>query len=41
MKLPVHYEEGKPFSVSMSDIQFEVPHVDPMETLKGLFSKIV
>jgi hypothetical protein len=41
MKLPVHYEEGKPFSVSLSDIQFEVPQIDPMATIKGLFDKIV
>ena len=41
MKLPVHYEEGKPFSVSMSDIQFQVPDVNPMETLKGIFHQIV
>ncbi|MBZ5569174.1 MAG: DUF4157 domain-containing protein [Acidobacteriia bacterium] len=41
MKLPVHYEEGKPFNISLSDIQFEKPDIDPMATLKGLFDKIV
>jgi hypothetical protein len=40
LKLPVHYEEGKPFNVSLSDIQFEVPNVDPMDVIKGLFDKI-
>jgi hypothetical protein len=41
VKLPIHYEEGKPFNLSLSDIQFEVPHVDAMEVIKGLFKKIV
>jgi hypothetical protein len=41
LKLPIHYEEGKPFNVSLSDIQFEVPHIDPMATLKGIFDKII
>jgi hypothetical protein len=40
LKLPIHYEEGKPFNVSLSDIQFEVPDVDPMSVLKGLIDKI-
>jgi Domain of unknown function (DUF4157) len=40
LKLPVHYEEGKPFNVSLSDIQFQVPDVDPMSVLKGLIDKI-
>jgi hypothetical protein len=41
LKMPIHYEEGKPFNVSLSDIQFEVPHIDPMATLKGIFDKII
>ena len=41
LKLPVHYEEGKPFNVSLSDIQFETPKVDPVDVLKGIFDKIV
>lgn len=40
LKLPIHYEEGKPFNVSLSDIQFEVPKVDATEVLKGLIKKI-
>ncbi|WP_185827223.1 DUF4157 domain-containing protein [Edaphobacter aggregans] len=40
LKLPVHYQEGKPFNVSLSDIQFEVPNVDPMSVLKGLIDQI-
>jgi hypothetical protein len=40
LKFPVHYEEGKPFDVSLSDVQFEVPTIDPMGTLKGLIGKI-
>lgn len=41
MKLPIHYEEGKPFNISLSDIQFEVPNIDAMSTIKGLFDKII
>jgi len=41
LKMPIHYEEGKAFSVSLSDIQFEVPNIDPMDTLKGLIDRIV
>ncbi len=40
-KLPVHYEEGKPFNVSLSDIEFEYPKIDVMEVIKGVFAKIV
>jgi hypothetical protein len=40
LKLPIHYQEGKPFNVSLSDIQFEVPKVDATEVLKGLIKKI-
>lgn len=29
VNFPVHYVEGQPFSVSMSDVEFEVPDVDP------------
>ena len=41
LKLPVHYEEGKPFNVSLSDIQFTVPDVDPKAVLKGLIDQIM
>jgi len=41
LKLPVHYEEGKPFNVSLSDIQFMVPDIDPKAVLKGLMDKII
>ncbi len=41
LKLPIHYEEGKPFNVSLSDIQFEVPDIDPMSVLKGLMDKVM
>jgi len=40
LKLPIHYEEGKPFNLSLSDIQFEYPNIDPMSVLKGLLDKI-
>jgi hypothetical protein len=41
LKLPIHYEESKPLNVALSDIQYEVPHIDPMATLKGLLDKVV
>jgi hypothetical protein len=41
MKLPIHYEEGKPFNLSLSDIQFEIPDIDPMSVFKGLMDKIM
>jgi len=40
VKFPIHYEEGKPFDVSLSDVQFEVPHIDPMDLLTGLIKRI-
>ena len=41
IKLPIHYEEGKPFNVSLSDIQFEVPNIDAMSVFKGLMDKVI
>jgi hypothetical protein len=41
LKLPIHYVEGQPFDVSLSDIQFEVPSIDPMNLLSGLVKQIV
>ncbi|WP_199758637.1 DUF4157 domain-containing protein [Aquabacterium soli] len=29
VNFPVHYVEGEPFNVSMEDVEFEVPDVDP------------
>jgi hypothetical protein len=37
---PIHYEEGKPFSFSPSDVQFQLPHIDPASILADLVHKI-
>ncbi len=41
MKLPVHYEEGKPFDVSWSDVQFETPQISVKSLLTDLVKEIV
>jgi hypothetical protein len=41
MKLPVHYEEGKPFEVSWSDVQFETPQISVKSLLTDLVKEIV
>jgi hypothetical protein len=41
MKFPVHYQEGKPFEISLSDVQFEVPHIEPQAVLADLVKQIV
>lgn len=41
VRFPVHYQEGQPFDVSLSDVQFDVPQIDPMELLEGLIQRIV
>ncbi len=40
LKFPIHYEEGKTFDVSLSDIQFEVPSIEPGSLLGDLVKKI-
>jgi hypothetical protein len=40
LKFPIHYVEGQPFDVSLSDIQFEVPQIEPGSLLKGLIKQI-
>lgn len=40
MTLPIHYVEGQPFNLSLSDIEFEVPDIDPGQLLSGLFDRI-
>ncbi len=29
VRFPVHYHEGEPFNVSLDDVEFEVPDVNP------------
>lgn len=40
LEFPIHYEEGKPFDVSMDDLKFKVPDIDPMAVLSGLVKQI-
>ena len=40
MRFPIHYEEGQPFDISWSDVQFEIPDVNPREVLGGLIDQI-
>lgn len=40
IKFPIHYQEGKPFEISLNDVQFEVPKIEPKELLEGLIKQI-
>jgi Domain of unknown function (DUF4157) len=37
---PIHYEQGKPFTFSLSDVRFDVPKIDPKQILTDLVHKI-
>ncbi|MEQ1892529.1 MAG: hypothetical protein ABL998_08320, partial [Planctomycetota bacterium] len=36
VKLPIHYEEGRPFELDWSRVEFTVPEIDPKAVLAGL-----
>jgi Domain of unknown function (DUF4157) len=40
VRFPIRYQEGRPFDISLSDMQFEYPHINPMDLLTGLISRI-
>ncbi|HET6786401.1 MAG TPA: hypothetical protein VFH49_00450, partial [Aquabacterium sp.] len=40
VNFPVHYVEGEPFSVSLDDVEFEVPDVDPSTMIDQVASEI-
>lgn len=40
ISLPIHYHEGKPFDISLDDVQFEVPDISPGDILSGLINRI-
>jgi hypothetical protein len=40
MRLPLHYHEGTPFEISASDVQFDVPKIDPEQILTDLMKRI-
>jgi len=41
VKFPVHYEEGKPFDISLSDVEFIVPDVDVKDLISDLVDAVV
>jgi Domain of unknown function (DUF4157) len=40
VRFPIHYQEGEPFDISLNDVEFVVPQVDPMDLLTGLVRRI-
>jgi hypothetical protein len=40
VKLPIHYEEGRPFELSFDNVEFTVPEIDPGALLSGLIDRI-
>lgn len=41
VELPIHYEEGKPFNVSLDDLKFTIPDISPMDVLSGVVKQII
>jgi hypothetical protein len=41
VRFPIHYEEGKPFDISLDNLQFDIPNVDTHELLGEIIDKIV
>ncbi|MCK9605745.1 MAG: DUF4157 domain-containing protein [Methylomonas sp.] len=40
VRFPIHYREGQPFDISLSDVQFETPNIDTDAILSGLIDRI-
>jgi hypothetical protein len=40
VRFPIHYEDGQPFDVSLDDVQFEVPDIDPAAMVRQLGEQI-
>jgi outer membrane biosynthesis protein TonB len=40
MRFPIHYQEGQPFDISWSDVQWQIPDVNPREVLSGLIQQL-
>ncbi len=40
LRLPIHYQEGKPFDISWSDIEIIKPDLNAIDILTGLLKKI-
>jgi hypothetical protein len=41
VRFPIHYEEGRPFDISLDDLQFEVPNVDTRALLGDIVDRIL
>lgn len=41
VRFPIHYKEGQPFNVSLDDVKFEVPPIEPSALVRDLFNRIV
>lgn len=39
-RFPIHYAEGEPFDISLDDVEFTVPEIDPRQLLSGLVDEI-
>src|SRR5262249_19749780 len=39
-KVPIPYQEEHPVDISLSDVEFDVPKIDPGELLEGLVKQI-
>ena len=40
VRFPIRYREGQPFDIALSDVQFDVPEVDPQSLLGDLIDRI-
>jgi len=40
VSFPIHYEEGKPFDISLSDLTFQVPDIKPQALIGDLIKRI-
>jgi Domain of unknown function (DUF4157) len=40
VRFPIHYQEGQPFDIALSDVQFETPNIDTDAILSGLIDRI-
>jgi hypothetical protein len=41
VRFPIHYEEGQPFDISLDDVEFDVPDIDPLALVGDLMERIV
>jgi hypothetical protein len=40
VRFPIHYREGQPFDVSLDQVKFEVPEIDPASVVRDLGNRI-